>query len=179
VLAAALQTIESSSAVRERHVGRPQVPRTRVIAETLALIEAKHGQPLFIDDLCQATDVSERTLRNVFLEYFGVGPMRLLKVRQLLEIRRALLASDPERDTVAKISARFGVWDFSLFARNYKALYGESPSESLRRPPPKSAAALDASWIAYAARRFTRFDPGPSEPAPASAAEPAFTDSRE
>ncbi len=163
VLAAVLQTIDASSASCERHVGRPQVPRDRVIADTLELIEAKHGQPLFIDDLCRATSVSERTLRNVFHEYFGVGPMRLLKVRQLLEIRRALLVADPACDTVAKIAARFGVWDFSLFARNYKALYGESPSESLRRPP-KSADPFDVSWIACAARRFTHFDPGPSDP---------------
>ena len=162
VLAAVLQTIEASSATHDKHIGRPQVSRSRVIARTLALIAAKQGQPLFIDDLCQATEVSERTLRNVFHEYFGVGPMRLLKVRQLLEIRRELLAADPTRDTVARIAASFGVWDFSLFARNYKALYGESPSESLRRTPPKSARRLDASWIAYAARMFTQFDPGPS-----------------
>jgi AraC-like DNA-binding protein len=162
VLTAVLRTIETSSTTPERHIGRPQVPRSRVIARTLALIEAKQGQPLLIDDLCQGTAVSERTLRNVFHEYFGVGPMRLLKVRQLLEIRRALLMTEPGQDTVARIAARFGVWDFSLFARNYKALYGESPSESLRKPPPQARAALDASWIAYAARRFTQVDSGPS-----------------
>lgn len=163
VLAAVLQTMEASSVTRDRHVGRPQVSRNRVIARTLALIEAKQGQPLFIDDLCASTEVSERTLRNVFHEYFGVGPMRLLKVRQLLEIRRALLAAEPGHDTVTRIAASFGVWDFSLFARNYKALYGESPSQSLRRPPRGPGVPLEASWIAYAARMFTQFDPGVSE----------------
>ena len=87
---------------------------------------------MFIQDLCRAADVSERTLRNIFQEYFGVGPMRLLKMRQLHEIRAALLTADPVHDTVASIAGRFGVWDFSLFARNYKALFGESPSETLR-----------------------------------------------
>lgn len=158
VLAAALQTIESSNATQDRHVGRPQVPRTRVIARTLGVIEAAQGKPLFIDDLCRATEVSERTLRNVFHEYFGVGPMRLLKVRQLLEIRRALLAGDAERDTVARIAARFGIWDFSLFARNYKALYGESPSESLRKPATKSTDTLAVSWVRYAERMFSHLE---------------------
>jgi hypothetical protein len=32
------------------------------------------------------------------------------------------------------VAARFGVWDFSLFARNYKAIYGETPSTTLKRP---------------------------------------------
>lgn len=163
VLAATLSTIEKSSASRERHVGRPQVPRSRIIARTLALIEAREGLPLLLNDLCQATEVSERTLRNVFHEYFGVGPMRLLKVRQLVEIRRALLLASPRDETVARIAASFGVWDFSLFARNYKALYGESPSQSLHKPPPQARAALNASWIAHAARMFTQLDTGPSD----------------
>jgi AraC family transcriptional regulator, ethanolamine operon transcriptional activator len=160
VLSTVLRTIEASTITLERHVGRPQVSRNRVIARTLALIEAKQGQPMFIDDLCQATEVSERTLRNVFHEYFGVGPMRLLKVRQLLEIRAALLAGDPAHDAVARIAGSFGVWDFSLFARNYKSLYGEAPSASLRRAPPKSGGSPGASWIAHAARMFTQFDVG-------------------
>jgi AraC family ethanolamine operon transcriptional activator len=158
VLSTVLHTIEASNATRDRHLGRPQVPRNRVIGRTLATIDAEQGKALFIDDLCRTTDVSERTLRNVFHEYFGVGPMRLLKVRQLLEIRRALLAGDPARDTVARVAARFGVWDFSLFARNYKALYGESPSESLRKPSTKSTETLAVSWVAYAGRIFSQLE---------------------
>jgi AraC-like DNA-binding protein len=158
VLSAVLHTIESSNVTRDRHLGRPQVPRNRVIARTLAVIESAQGKALFIDDLCRATEVSERTLRNVFLEYFGVGPMRLLKVRQLLEIRRALLAGDPGQETVARVAARFGVWDFSLFARNYKALYGESPSESLRKPATKSMDTLGLSWVRYAERMFSQLE---------------------
>jgi AraC-like DNA-binding protein len=123
------------------------------------LIDASEGQPLFIDDLCNATQVSERTLRNIFQEYFGVGPMRLLKVRQLREIRSALLRGDPIADTVTKIAARFGVWDFSLFARNYRALYGEAPSQTLRKPRDRGNALRDdeemtPTWIAFAARQF-------------------------
>lgn len=53
---------------------RPQLSRGRVIARTLSLIEAHQGQPLSIEDLCLATGVSERSLRNIFHEYFGVGP---------------------------------------------------------------------------------------------------------
>lgn len=159
VLHAAFHLLEASSRASDRHVGRPQVSRTRVIARCLELIDATDGQPLFIDDLCNATQVSERTLRNIFQEYFGVGPMRLLKVRQLREIRSALLNADPALETVTKIAARFGVWDFSLFARNYRALFAEAPSETLRRPrdrtgPPRSVEGLNPTWIGYAARRF-------------------------
>ena len=158
--------LHASSHANDRHIGRPQVSRTRVIARCLELIDVSEGQPLFIDDLCNATKVSERTLRNIFQEYFGVGPMRLLKVRQLREIRSALLRGDPVADTVTKIAARFGVWDFSLFARNYRALYGEAPSQTLRRPRDRvtrshDEATLTPTWIGFAARRFGMGAPAP------------------
>jgi len=128
--------------------------RERVIARALELIRAHDGQPLFTSDLCRAAGVSERTLRNTFNEYFGVGPIRLLKMRQLREIRAALLAADPAHETVASIAGRFGVWDFSLFARNYKRLFGESPSQTLRTPA-GSSEHPDTSWLNYAVRKFT------------------------
>lgn len=158
VLLAVSRAIQSSTATRDNHIGRPQVSRNRVIARTLELIESHKGKSLCIDDLCAVSEVSERTLRNVFQEYFGVGPMRLLKVRQLLEIRIGLLAADPEHDTVTRIAGRFGVWDFSLFARNYKALYGESPSQTLRRPARATNPRLSTSWLSHAAKTFVDSD---------------------
>ena len=161
LLTAVSQLLLASTGASDRHVGRPQVSRGRVIARCLELISERQGQPLFISDLCRVTQVSERTLRNIFQEYFGAAPMRLLLVRQLREIRSALLAADPAEQTVTKVAARFGVWDFSLFARNYRALYGEAPSETLRGSTGRhrSEAALTATWIGYASRRFA------SEPA--------------
>lgn len=145
---------EHSSTVTDRHVGRPQFSRSRVIARTISLIEASEGQPLFIEDLCRATQVSERTLRGIFHEFFGIGPMRLIKLRQLQEIRAALLRADPQRDSVTRIAARFGIWDFSLFARNYKALFGESPSRTLRTPPSYMKRRSILSWLGYASKIF-------------------------
>ena len=156
--------LERSMKVLDRHVGRPQFSRGRVISRTLQLIEANEGQPLFIEDLCRATQVSERTLRNIFHEFFGVGPMRLLKVRQLREIRAALLRADPQRDTVTRIAARFGIWDFSLFARNYKALFGESPSRTLRTPPHEIKVRSSLSWLHYASKIFIDDTHRPTNP---------------
>ena len=153
------RALESSSRVQYSHHGRPRLSRELVISRALFLVEASAGQPLLVRDLCQAAQVSERTLRNVFQEYFGVGPMRMLKVRQLREIRTALMAAERGRETVAAIAARFGVWDFSLFARNYKALYNESPSATLRRGPVRKhgVISIDKTWIRYAAQKFSSY----------------------
>ena len=156
VVALTSRAVEASSKRINPRIGRPRCSRSRVIAKALALIEAHEGEALFVQDLCRATRVSERTLRNVFQEYFDVGPMRLLKVRQLREIRAALLAADASQKTVATIAASFGIWDFSSFTRNYKALYGETPSATLRSPPRERirGRTMSTSWIKLASRRF-------------------------
>lgn len=157
VLIITTHVLEASSRVTPKRIGRPQFSRDRVIARALSYIEEHKGEPMLIQDLCGATQVSERTLRSIFQEHFGVGPMRLLKVRQLREIRSALMAADAAEYTVTKIAARFGVWDYSLFARNYKALYGETPLETLRNTTAarKRANALNATWLRFASRKFT------------------------
>ena len=78
-----------------------------------------------------AAGVSERTLRNAFNEYFGVGPSRYLQLRRLRAVRRALRAADPEQESVTGVLVRHGEWEFSRFARRYRQLFGELPSETL------------------------------------------------
>lgn len=50
-------------------------------------------------------------------------------------IHADLLRADPQRDTVTRVAARHGIWDFPQFTLSYKALFGESPSRTLRTPP--------------------------------------------
>jgi AraC family ethanolamine operon transcriptional activator len=61
-----------------------------------------------------------------------MGPIRYLRLQQLHRIRSTLRIADPERDTVTKIAAEFGIWDFSRLAREYRTLFGELPSQTLR-----------------------------------------------
>ena len=77
--------------------------------------------------------VSERTLRTAFEEYFGVGPTKYLKIRTLHEARKALRAADPFATSVTDIAVRFGIWEFGRFSHDYKTLFGELPSQTLRK----------------------------------------------
>lgn len=161
VLFAVSQLLRASTGFSEPHLGRPRISRDRIIARCLEFLSENEGQPILIGDLCRAAQITERTLRSIFYEYFGVGPIRFLKARQLQEVRSELLTTQAQGETVTRIVARFGVWDFSLFARNYRALYGESPSETLRghrtgEHPPRRGCDLDSlqSWTRYASRYF-------------------------
>jgi len=125
----------------------------RAIARCLELMKASRGQMQFIEDLVHAAQVSERTLRTLFQAYFGVSPMRLLKAKQLWEVRAALL-NRQSGEGVIQIAGRFGFWDASLFAHNYKALFGELPSETLQSPVNASRRDASLSWLIFAARTF-------------------------
>ena len=92
----------------------------------------RDGDYLTMTDLASAAGVSERTLRAAFQEYFGMGPVRYLKFRTLNHIRKALKNADAAVTTVTGAATQFGVWELGRFARDYKLLFGELPSETLR-----------------------------------------------
>ena len=154
IVEAVRAALELCEAPVEKRFGRPQYPRSDVIARCLSLVQSSARQPLFIADLCGVAGTSERTLRNIFREYFGVGPQCLLKVRTLGEIRAALLQARSDEQTVRQVVRQFGVRDFSLFARHYKALFDESPSTTLRRPARRQPRPIPDSWLNYVSRVF-------------------------
>jgi transcriptional regulator GlxA family with amidase domain len=112
--------------------GRHTIPRNQVIRKAMDLVDQHAGEYLVVGDLAAALCVSERTLRTAFQDYFNVGPVRYLKLRTLHQIRSALKASDPLRTTVTEIAAQFGVWELSRMAQDYRVIFGEFPSKTLR-----------------------------------------------
>ncbi|HEX4328229.1 MAG TPA: helix-turn-helix domain-containing protein [Burkholderiales bacterium] len=85
---------------------------------------------LHVSDLCEAAAVSERTLRNAFNEAYGMGPMRYLRIRRLNQVRRLLLNPRPVIASVTEAAMRFEFFDLGRFARDYRGLFGEKPSET-------------------------------------------------
>lgn len=156
ILVLAARMLQAGGPATSSSMGRPRYNRERVIARVLELLDARQGQPLLLRDLCEGGQVSERTLRTIFHEYFGVGPMRLVKLRRLHEVHRALLSAEVRHERVSDILGRFGVADPTVFARNYKAIYGELPSQTLRRNPtsPRYEQPLPWTWLRYATRKF-------------------------
>jgi AraC family ethanolamine operon transcriptional activator len=112
--------------------GRPRLPREEIIRRSMELLEERDGVPILVGELAAAADVSERTLQTTFNEYFGVGPVRYLQLRQLHRIRHALRAADPKAVSVGDVLVRYGEWQFGRFASRYRRLFGERPSETLR-----------------------------------------------
>jgi methylphosphotriester-DNA--protein-cysteine methyltransferase len=71
-------------------------------------------------------------LEYAFREQLGATPIRFLKLRRLNRVRRDLLAAAPGA-SVTGTALRAGVYDLGRFAGEYETLFGELPSETLRR----------------------------------------------
>jgi AraC family transcriptional regulator, ethanolamine operon transcriptional activator len=115
------------------HSGRPSLPRAFIVRTALNMIEEHSEEHLSVWKLSGLVGVSERTLRTAFDEYFGVGPTRYLKIRILREARKLLRTSDPFSKSVTDVAVGLGIWEFGRFSRDYKVLFGELPSETLRK----------------------------------------------
>jgi AraC family transcriptional regulator, ethanolamine operon transcriptional activator len=90
------------------------------------------SSPVTVGELCAASGMSERTLQRAFLEIYGLPPAALVKSVRLAGARRAL--QDPSETTsVTDVALHRGFFHLGRFAHDYRELFGESPSETLRR----------------------------------------------
>lgn len=112
--------------------GRPKFSRREIIRSCMDTIDQNGDVSLDVRKLALAANVSERTLRNSFNDYFGIGPNRYFQLRQLHTIHCALKNADPSTDTVGGILAAHGEWAFSRFAFRHRKHFGQLPSETLR-----------------------------------------------
>lgn len=96
-----------------------------------AFIEANCREPLELLDIASAAGVSARTLRDGFQQFRGVSPMQYVRQLRLERARDALRAA-PLDVRVAEIALDCGFAHLGRFAMVYKAMFGESPSETLR-----------------------------------------------
>ena len=106
----------------------------RHVRSSVALAMSHLGRDLSVSDLARQSGIPERTLRTAFLNWYGVPPLDYLRVLRLNDARQRLLASTPDETTVTRVAFGLGFWDLGRFAGAYRRLYGERPSETLRRP---------------------------------------------
>ena len=87
---------------------------------------------MYIPDLCAIVGVPERTVRLCCYESLGMGPKRYLLLRRMNLAWQALRKADMAVTTVTDVAANFRFWNFGRFSVEYKVLYGELPSTTLR-----------------------------------------------
>jgi AraC-like DNA-binding protein len=118
--------------VKEAPCGRP--PAAVLVRRAIDIADSCAG-PVRIAPLCTALRVSPGTLENAFKSVAGVTPHAFFLRRRLNEARQVLLREDGDRRNVTDIALSLGFIELGRFAVRYREMFGESPSETLRRGP--------------------------------------------
>jgi AraC-like DNA-binding protein len=105
--------------------------RMLVFRKARSFLHEKSHAPVYLAELCAATGVPERTLRDIFQTMLGVSPLKYLQLRRMRQARLALQQGSKQTHSVKEIALASGFWELGRFAVEYKRLFGESPSETL------------------------------------------------
>ncbi len=100
-----------------------------MVRQACARVDATLGEPPTVAQLSVEVGVSRRTLQSAFQHLLGVSPLAYLKAARLHQARRAL----KQVGSVTEAATSAGFWHFGHFAHDYQTLFGEKPSDTLRR----------------------------------------------
>jgi transcriptional regulator GlxA family with amidase domain len=111
---------------------RPNSSRKEIVERAEQLLRDRATEALPIAHLSLLVGVSERGLRNAFNAVRGMSPKRSVIHGRLNEVHRALRDPRGTGVTVTDIATQHGFFELGRFAGRYKAVFGETPSQTLR-----------------------------------------------
>lgn len=101
----------------------------RLASQARTLIEDAPDCPMSVVELALRLGVSRRTIQYACQKALGVKPTSYLRAVRLSNVRRELR----DARTVTEAATRWGFWHLGNFARDYCAMFGELPSQTLKR----------------------------------------------
>lgn len=101
----------------------------RTVRRAIAFIEDNAAKDITVADIAHAARVSIRAVQLAFRRHLDMTPMAYVRRVRLSHADADLRAAN---GTVTTIAARWGYARPSVFAAQYRAAYGVSPSQTLR-----------------------------------------------
>jgi AraC-like DNA-binding protein len=96
------------------------------------VLASRGDRPLPVPELCAAVGVAERTLRACCAQFLSMSPQGYVRLRRLNLARSALMRTEPTAANVRTIARQYGFSELGRFAAAYRAVFGETPSATLR-----------------------------------------------
>ncbi len=108
-----------------------QPARRSALRRALEVLEDPESFPITVAKLCELVGVSAPSLYRAFRDEFGVSPKQYIRSRVLSAVRNELVVATPGTQ-INDIANAWGIWHMGKFAADYRNLFGELPSETLR-----------------------------------------------
>ncbi len=103
----------------------------RWITKAIEIINYQPNQHYSVSELAETCGTSPRSLQASFKKHLGITPKKYLTNSRLKNIRQRILTDIHPK--ISHIAEEHGVIHLSNFSREYFLLYGEKPSDTLKR----------------------------------------------
>ncbi len=101
------------------------------IRNALRYVDRHYSEPVRIEDLAKACNISETHLRRLFSAYINMKPVEYLNMVRVLRACEMLRSSN---ETMAAVAVRCGFSTISTFDRNFRAVIGVTPLQWKKDP---------------------------------------------
>jgi AraC-like DNA-binding protein len=126
------------------------VPAERHLTRARDLADARYFEPLTVEDLARAANLSRAHFSREFRRAFGEPPHAYLLTRRLERAATMLRTTD---HSVAEICLSVGLQSIGSFTTSFTRTYGVSPTAYRAAHPPAAAHALIPTCVL---RAYTR-----------------------
>jgi AraC family ethanolamine operon transcriptional activator len=104
------------------------------VTKALEIIHDSELDEISASELCAQTQCSQRTLEKGFCSRFGVTPKKYINGLRLARVHKGLRYFDAQDcDSIIELAGIQGFWHMGQFAADYRRIYGELPSDTLKR----------------------------------------------
>jgi AraC-like DNA-binding protein len=104
----------------------------RIVRDSIRKIREADCSLITIADLCHMAGVGKSRLHQAFSETYGISPGAYLHRLRLTSIRERLLSGQAPPRSVKDVAIQHGFLSSGQFARAYRDMFGELPSQTLR-----------------------------------------------
>jgi len=104
-----------------------------IVSRFCTFIECNTEKRVLVERVAKLLGVSSRSLHNYCQRHLGMSPKRYLDMRRMSHARQALLDSE---GNVTVIATRFKFDGPGRFSAQYRMMFGETPSMTIRRGRP-------------------------------------------
>lgn len=117
---------------RAIHDGTLSSACPRSVRRAEQYIEAHLAEPIRVEKLAEVAGTSSRALFEAFKRFRDTTPMRFVRVRRLHTIRDRIIAGESDVP-LQTLAAQWGFSHPGRFSAEYAKLFGELPSDTMRR----------------------------------------------
>ncbi|MGH3715110.1 MAG: AraC family transcriptional regulator [Micromonosporaceae bacterium] len=117
------------------HNAETRAAPPRRVQLAIDVMRARLTDPITVHDIAQSVGLATRSLQEGFQKHLGTTPMAYLNRLRLDKAHADLIQADAAGTTVTAIATKWGFTNSSRFAEAHRRAYGETPAQTLKRPP--------------------------------------------